>query len=422
MSTHLRPYWSARLADARKAKFPVLRGAVDADVAILGGGLIGCAAAYLFASAGVRVALLEADRIGGQGTAGAPGVVLPEPAVPLATLDAVHGRRAARAMWETCRRSAFDFVALLKRLGIRADVEAAETYTYLAAGEDARTLDREATLRRDMGIEGQWLAPAKASTQLMTDLSGAIRVKAGALFDPYRACLGLARAARSHRAQVFERSAAANVMLQAGTIETPRRVRTGHARDAERVLVVTARGAVTASRVIVATGGPTKHFQPLARRFTSLLGYRVVTEPLPAALRRRVAPSGVVLREATSPGHLLRWTRDNRLLFAGIERLRLPDRSRPAALAQHSAQLMYELSLLFPELSGVQAEYAWDSPASASDDGLPYIGPHRHYPRLLFALGAGRSDGGTALMAARILLRQYEDAPDKSDALWGFGR
>jgi len=407
MTAHMRPYWDARLA--RKPKFPVLRGPLDTDVAIVGGGLIGCTAAFVFAAAGVRVALVEAGRIGQQATSSAPGVILPEPAVPLATLDAVHGRRAARAMWEMSRRSAFDFVALLRRLGVRADVEQVEVANYLTGREDARALEREAGLRREMGIEGQWLSASRAHAQLRTEASGAIRVRAGAILDPYRACLGLVRAARSRRAKVFEKSAVLKITQGGGV------------RGSEPLQMSTARGSISASRVIIATGGPTRAFRPIARHFAPLLAYRVVTEPLPAELRRRV-PASIVLREATSPGHLMRWTRENRLLFAGVERQRLPDRSRPAALAQHSAQLMYELSLLYPDLSGIQADYAWDAAISASNDGLPRIGPHRHYPRHLFALGAGRSDAGSALLAARILLRHHMTAVEKQDAYWGFGR
>lgn len=405
MTAHMRPYWTARLAESRKPRFPVLRGPVDVDVAIIGGGLVGCATAFVFASAGVVVALLEAKRLGQQATAAAPGVILPEPAVPLTTLDAMHGRRAARAIWEMTRRAGFDFVSLMRRLGIRADVEPVEIANYLSAREQGRELEREGRLRREMDIEGRWLSQARASAQLRTTASGAIRVKAGAIFDPYRACLGLVRAARSRRAKVFEGSPVLKIKQGDDGLE-----------------ISTARGVVTASRAIVATGGPTRQFRPLARRFTPLVTYRVVTEPLPARLRRHLPASPIVLREATCPGHLLRWTRDHRLLFAGVERLRLPDRWRPAALVQHSAQLMYELSLLYPGLSGIQADYAWDAVISASDDGLPYIGPHRHYPRHLFALGTGRSDGGTALLAARILLRHYTDTADKHDALFGFGR
>ena len=55
-------------------------------------------------------------------------------------------------------------------------------------------------------------------------------------------------------------------------------------------------------------------------------------------------------------------------------------------------------------------------------DGLPYIGPHRNFPRHLFALGLGRHGVGRAWLAARILLRQIAGEPAKGDELFGFSR
>ncbi|MGE5360254.1 MAG: NAD(P)/FAD-dependent oxidoreductase [Bacteroidales bacterium] len=405
MNIHMRPYWISRLADTRKPRFPAHRGELDAEVAIVGGGLLGCTTALVFASAGVRTALVEAKRIGEHASAAAPGVILPEPSLLLTALHAASGRRSARIAWDLHRRAARDFAALLRRANIRCDQAPADVVHYLSDRDSARELERERDLRGAMDIDGSWMTPLRASQQLHTGVAGALRVRGAMLFDPYRACLGLARTAARQRARIFERSPVVRIRQGDGGVE-----------------VETPRGTLRAARVIVATGGPGRLFQPLGRRFNSLVTYRVVTQPLAARQRRQLPAESMVLSEASCPGHLLRWTRDHRLLFGGIERPRLPERSRPNALVQHSNQLMYELSLLYPGLSGIQPDYAWDALISASDDGLPYIGPHRHYPRHLFALGAGRSDGGTALLAAQVLLRCHTDRAEKHDALFGFGR
>jgi gamma-glutamylputrescine oxidase len=405
MATHLRPYWTSRLPESRKPRFAAHRSRVDADVVIVGGGLIGCTSALLFASAGIRTVLVEAKRVGEQSAARQPGIILAEPSALLTALDATNGRRRARVLWEMYRGAAGDFVALLGRLGIRCDLHAADAFHYLSTDDDVRALERERDLRRAIEVDGQWLLGARATARLRAAVPAAIRVKGASLFDPYRACLGLARAAVGQGARVFEKSPVTRIRHAAGGIE-----------------VVTKGGTVAASRVVVATGGPGRLFPPLARRFNSLVTYRVVTPPLSASLRRQLPESSLVLREATCPGHAMRWTPDRRLLFGGIERVRLPERSRPAALAQHSAQLMDELGMLYPGLSGLEPDYAWDAVVSASGDGSPYIGPHRHYPRHLFALGAGRADAGAAFLAAEVLLRYHQGIADKHDALVGFGR
>ena len=62
-----------RFPSSRVPSYPRHKGPLTTEVAIVGGGLTGCAAAYAFAAAGVRVALVEAERIGRAARARWPG-------------------------------------------------------------------------------------------------------------------------------------------------------------------------------------------------------------------------------------------------------------------------------------------------------------------------------------------------------------
>jgi glycine/D-amino acid oxidase-like deaminating enzyme len=83
---------------------------------------------------------------------------------------------------------------------------------------------------------------------------------------------------------------------------------------------------------------------------------------------------------------------------------------------------MYELSTIYPAISGLQPEWSWDSVHHETVDSLPYIGLHRNFPRHLFAMGHARHGAGVAWLAARILLRLYTGEPAKGDDLFGFAR
>ena len=83
---------------------------------------------------------------------------------------------------------------------------------------------------------------------------------------------------------------------------------------------------------------------------------------------------------------------------------------------------MYELTTFYPAISGVQPEWAWETIHYGSPDGLPVVGPHRNFPRHLFALGHGRHGAGVAWLAARVLLRAYLGEQAKGDDLFGFAR
>jgi glycine/D-amino acid oxidase-like deaminating enzyme len=188
------------------------------------------------------------------------------------------------------------------------------------------------------------------------------------------------------------------------------------------VEVTTGRGTVHADAVIVATEAPIQDLRALRRHLRPQHSYYVVTEALPAAVRREVGQRTAALRDEAAPPHVLRWLRDDRVLFTGADQGPQPDRARVTALVQRTGQLMYELSTMYPAISGLQPEWSWDSVHHETADGLPYIGLHRNFPRHLFAMGHGRHGAGVAWLAARILLRRYTGEPLKGDELFGFAR
>jgi len=83
---------------------------------------------------------------------------------------------------------------------------------------------------------------------------------------------------------------------------------------------------------------------------------------------------------------------------------------------------MYELSTLYPEISGIPADYGWEAPYARSADGLPYFGAHRNYPFHLFAFGDSSRSATGAYLASRIFLREHAGDPDPADAVFGFHR
>jgi glycine/D-amino acid oxidase-like deaminating enzyme len=60
-------------------RYPSLRRDLDADVAVIGGGVTGAAVAWVFAEAGVRVAVMDARRISRGSTAASTALLMQEP-------------------------------------------------------------------------------------------------------------------------------------------------------------------------------------------------------------------------------------------------------------------------------------------------------------------------------------------------------
>jgi glycine/D-amino acid oxidase-like deaminating enzyme len=130
----------------------------------------------------------------------------------------------------------------------------------------------------------------------------------------------------------------------------------------------------------------------------------------------------VVIRDTAVPAHIVRWVDDERLLIAGADGPRPADRLREKTIVQRTGQLMYELSTIYPDISGIMPAYGWDAPYALTGEGLPYFGAHRNFPHQLLAFGDSSPGVTGAYLASRILLRHYLDEVESSDEAFSFTR
>jgi glycine/D-amino acid oxidase-like deaminating enzyme len=237
------------------------------------------------------------------------------------------------------------------------------------------------------------------------EASGALKMGDGFALDPYRACLGLATSAARREAAIFERS----------RVKTVRFTR----RHAD---VIAEGGTIRTRRVIVATGSATAEFKALQRHFTRREAYGVLTERMPPGMRRQVGDPRVALADLHVPPRHVRWSGGDRLLIIGADQNETPERKRAAAVVQRTNELMYELLTIYPAIYGLQPACGWDAPYGETADGLMYIGAHRNFPHHLFALGGRAVSVTGAFVAARVLLRAVQGAPEPADEVFSWTR
>lgn len=394
--------WIDRFPKARVPSYAQHRGPLQTDVAIVGGGLVGCATAYAFAAAEVKVVLVEADQIGRGSTGSGAGWIADDPGVSFLDLEKALGLRPARRAWQAWHRAGLDFAALLRRLKLACALEPHGSVEVATTAEQTIRLKREQKARRDGGLESPLLNARTVGADVALAVPG-IRARDGATFDPYRAALGLAGAASDRGARLFERSPAARIKFGRRTVD-----------------IQTRGGTIRANRVIIATGWPTALFKALRRHFWFRHRYAALTAPVPARIRQRLGGRDAVVRDLAAPPHIVRWVGGERLLVTGADSEMRPDRQRDKVLVQRTGQLMYELSTLYPDISGITPEYGWDAAYARTADGLPYIGPHRNYPHHLFAFGDSSHSATGAYLASRILLRHHLGELDAADEVFGF--
>ena len=382
---------------------PRFRGDRAADVVVIGAGITGCAVAYACAAAGLDTLVLEAERIGQGATGRGAGWLAADPGPSFRDVVAAHGLRDARRVFEVWRRGAIEGAALLRRLRISCQLTPRDALL-VARGDDTHHLRREFDARSAAGLHLAWRNPKQLYSRLKLDAAGGIRVRDGFTLDPYRACLGLAKAAALRGAACFEQSPVRKV-----------RFTRKHAD------VVTVHGTIRTGAVVVTTGSATVEFKSLQRHLKRRETYFAMTEPVSAAVRKQLGDQAVVLADLMTPPHRIRWAPGDRLLVGGADQGETALKIRPEVLVQRTGQLMYQLLMMYPAMSGLRPEYGWEASYGEASDGLMYIGAHRNYPHHLFALGGSGSVTG-AFVASRVLLRALQGSSEKADEVFGWTR
>ena len=372
---------------------------------MVGGGLTGCATAYGLAAAGVKVALVESGLIGRNGTALAAGWLADTPGVSFVELDNALGRRGARHVFKSWRRSALDFGALVRRLRLKCDFDPHGSLLLARTPEQAAALRKEQKVRREAGLDGSLVNARAIAAEAAAVGPAALKSHDGATLNPYRAALGLSTAAADRGAHVFEQSPATRIRFSRKWVD-----------------VQTDGGSIRAEKVIVATGVPTALFAALRRHFWFRSTFLALSDPIGSRVRQQLGSRSMVLRDMATPPHVIRWVDDECLLVSGADAEEVPARLRDKVIVQRTGQLMYELSTVYPEISGIAPAYGWDATYARTSDGLPFIGPHRNYPRHLFAFGDSSHSVTGAYLASRLLIRYALDDPEPADEAFSFNR
>lgn len=381
-----------------------LRGETSCDVAVVGGGLAGCAATWTFAQAGVSTVLLEADLVGRRATAGAPGLFDAAAATSFWDLRERHGLRAARLMWEAERRACVDAQTLIKKLRIRCRATALSLNTVAITPEQASLLEREHRALTEAGFDASWLTGKRAEAAAGVGGFGVMRRTGAFAADPLALAAGLARAALRRKAAIFERSPVRRIVPFDKGVD-----------------LITTAGRVRAGTVVVATDTPQPGMKALQRHLHPTVTAAAVVPGLSKSLQRSIGISaGRVVCDVQRPQRAWRLDGEGTLILWQSDQPPAP--SDASLSAQRVGQLMYEYSVLHPDVSGMRPSVGWTVHAHRSADGLLIAGPHRAFPRHLFAVGLGAEGLQGALLAAGINLRHYQGRAEKADELFGFLR
>jgi glycine/D-amino acid oxidase-like deaminating enzyme len=199
--------------------------------------------------------------------------------------------------------------------------------------------------------------PERIAEEVGSDaFHGALIQTTSAQLHPARFGVGLAEAAARAGAQIFENAEVTGMDRQAGGWK-----------------VTTSRGSVTASRILVATGGApaAAPFAFFRRRIVSVGSFIIATDPLDDRLIDTLLPNRRNYVTSKNIGNYFRLTPDNRLIFGGRARFAISD---PRSDLKSGHILKDVMGDIFPALKGVGVSHVWGGMVDLTADRLPRAG------------------------------------------------
>jgi len=327
---------------------------LQVDVAIVGGGIAGCAAAVALRQAGLTVAVLEQALCG----AGASGVNFGGVRQQGRNLAELPLARRARPLWDR----------LNEQLGEDVEFEASGHLKLARSEDEMAQLERHAQDVAEHGLRLELLGPTALRAELPWlghGVVGASLCAEDGHANPRLVGPAFARLARRLGAEVREHAAVLSAASGGDAFET----RTAALEVRSRYLVNCA--GVGAGRIAAGFGEPVP-LQPLVPNM-------LVTEPLPFFIDRSigVCGGGIYLRQIA---------RGNAILGGGggwgdAE----SSRSRPLSGASLAA--MANATAIVPALAGAHVIRSWTGIDGKMPDLIPVIGWSATTPNLVHAFG-----------------------------------
>lgn len=378
---HTTSYYAATANDY--PGFAPLQGELEADVVVIGGGFTGLNSAIELADRGLRVVVLEANRIGWGATGRNGGQITGSLSGDQAMLREFRNKLGSDTesyVWNLRWRGHDIIRRRVERFGISCDLKPGhlQAATKPAHVTELRALAREAEAR-GMGDEVRYVEGEELRSLIEVPMYiGGVHNRRNMHVHSLNLALGEAMGATSLGVRIFEGSQVTAI------------------RHGLRPVVETAQGRVTCNTVLLAGNAYHRLSQGPMRGalFPASLGI-VATAPLPEDVARTINPQDIAVYDNRFVLDYHRLTAERRLIFGGGTNYSGRDS------ADIAAELRPALERTYPRLKGIGIDFAWSGQAGIIINRIPHLG--RIAPNVFFAQGYSGHGIATTHIVAEIM-------------------
>lgn len=373
---------------------PQLTTETKCDVCIVGAGYTGLSAALHLAKKGYRVIVLESQRVGWGASGRNGGQLGSTHRKTQHELEHMLGKEAAKGMWELAKESIATVKDIIDTYKIECDLTPGIIHAAWKK-DDIEELEEEFdSLTNHYGYDQLEMLDRTH----MREQVGSTRYWAGLLdkgsahLHPLNYALGLARAAQSHGAQIYENSAVTEIT------------------HTDPATVKTATGTVTASHVLLACNGYLGNLEKRVNGFIMPINnFIIATEPLGKEQARALIRDNVAIADTKFVIDYYRLSADNRLLFGGGENY---SPRFPKDIANFVRKPMLRV---FPQLKDTKIDYAWGGTLALTLNRMPHFGHLK--PNIVYAHGYSGQGINMATLGGKLAAEAISGTAERFDMM-----
>ncbi|WP_377506857.1 NAD(P)/FAD-dependent oxidoreductase [Octadecabacter sp. R77987] len=374
--------------------FDAAKGALRADVCVVGAGFTGLSAALHLAQAGFDVALLDAHRVGFGASGRNGGQVGVGQRVGQDDLEGMVGKDRARALWDL----SLDSVALVRDLIDTHKMDCGWTSGIIEADHRARYVPHTHAYVDKLNTEYGYDQIRALERDELRELVGSPAYHGGALdmggghLHPLRYALGLARACVDAGVRIYENTKVTGVTQGAPATVT--------STDA----------VISADHVLLACNGYLGGLDgQVAARVMPINNFIAATEPLDETTARGLIRDNHAVGDSKFVINYFRLSEDRRMLFGGGESYGYKFPRDIAALVRKP------MTQIYPQLRDVKIDYAWGGTLGITMNRMPHFA--RLHGNILTASGYSGHGVAMATLGGKLAALAMQGQAEQFDLM-----
>ncbi|MBI4234574.1 MAG: glycine oxidase ThiO, partial [Chloroflexi bacterium] len=333
----------------------------QADVLIVGGGVIGCATAYFLGKQGAKATVIEREAVGSAASGVAAGILSP-------LSESHEGGPFLQLCLEGLRLHKVLSGELPEATGIDTGHRPATVLILALTEEEERALPASIAWRRQPGLGLQWVTGEEAQgiePRIAPEVRGALLTQGEGQVESYRLTLAYARGAELRGATVRQGQVV-------GLLHRGRRVHGVRLQGGEEV---------ACERLVLAMG-------PWTRQAREWLGVPIPVTPLRGQLLRLELPGSPLASILVRGGNYLVPKADGTVI-AGTTMEETGFEAK--VTAEGGLSIMQGAVALVPSIAEARLVHALAGLRPLSADGLPILGAAPGWEGVYLATGTGRN-------------------------------